>query len=828
VSTTNADLSTGLVAYYPFSGNVNDASGSGNNGTVFNATLTSDRFGNTNSAYSFNGTTAYIDVRDSTSLHLSSNFTLSAWIYQSAAQQSGYRIIDKALAGTPGGFALDTWGSGIGGHTLRLQGAGTNNPNVLGATAYSLLAWHHVAAVVSGSNGWVYLDGIVNGTGNVGSIPVNTLDLYIGHAHPNGGSGQWEWFNGKIDDVRIYNRALSATEIGQLYTLGASAPMITVQPQGQAVQAGTSVALTVTAVSALPLNYQWQFNGQSIPVATNTTLTLSSVTAANSGGYSLTVWNPVGSVTSTIAYLAVLTDGANGNQPAQIIAPICPAPQPSKDSLVLVTHGWSFFDSDISWITKMANTISSEVPPNWEIRTLDWTSESSNPDPEQARIQGGNIGSQYGLQLNQQPQWKQVHLIAHSAGAAVIEAIAEKLKQLQNPPVIQETFLDPYTGKFLEGRSEYGRHADWAENYFVFDYATDLAGVLYGIIDGPVQFADSTSGQLQWAYNVDVGGTIPAPTQLPVYYSGIAYSTPPVINVNASPSSSHGSPIDFYLSTVNGTAKSCAAGYGFPLSIEDNGAGNWAAKTRNNSPLPLCGMLCVSQNLQPVRSDSTINFSLVPNGTSSSGVIFLGNGGAGLSSVASGFSPQSQSSTIHSLDSSSSGPSNAPAWLAVGLTITTTVNFVQFDAGFTDTNTAQGLLTVYWNTNQIGIVDERVETPGSQTYRFALPGTVTNGLYTLSFRLDAFNITSSSITVTNVTTGFVGISTQPTLGISLTNNTPILQFAGASNYNYLVETSTNLVDWIPTALLVNTNGTVLFGDPEWTNYNARFYRVLLP
>jgi hypothetical protein len=77
------------------------------------------------------------------------------------------------------------------------------------------MQWHHVVATVSGTNGWVYLDGGLDGSGIVGNIPVNTLDVYIGLAHPGRGSGFW--FNGHIDDVRIYNRALSASEVQQLY-----------------------------------------------------------------------------------------------------------------------------------------------------------------------------------------------------------------------------------------------------------------------------------------------------------------------------------------------------------------------------------------------------------------------------------------------------------------------------------------------------------------------------------------------------------------------------------------------------------------------------------
>lgn len=64
--------------------------------------------------------------------------------------------------------------------------------------------------------------------------------------------------------------------------------------------------------------------------------------------------------------------------------------------------------------------------------------------------------------------------------------------------------------------------------------------------------------------------------------------------------------------------------------------------------------------------------------------------------------------------------------LALGVTPTTLVSFVPFDAAFTGTNGGEVLLTVYWNTNEIGLVDERVASPEAQTCRFALPGRVTN------------------------------------------------------------------------------------------------------
>ena len=106
---------------------------------------------------------------------------------------------------------------------------------------------------------------------------------------------------------------------------------------------------------------------------------------------------------------------------------------------------------------------------------------------------------------------------------------------------------------------------------------------------------------------------------------------------------------------------------------------------------------------------------------------------------------------------------------------------------------------------------------------------MTNGLYTLSFRLDAFTNTISTITVTNVSTGFAGLDQPINLDMLLgSNSVPVLKLTGTSNVTYLVESSTNLLNWSPAALLSNTNGTVLFADPSATNSNQRFYRATLP
>jgi hypothetical protein len=80
-----------------------------------------------------------------------------------------------------------------------------------------------------------------------------------------------------------------------------------------------------------------------------------------------------------------------------------------------------------------------------------------------------------------------------------------------------------------------------------------------------------------------------------------------------------------------------------------------------------------------------------------------------------------------------------------------------------------------------------------------------------------------------VAIGFAGMIQPVTFGMALfTNSMPILQLTGASNYHYPIECSTNLMDWTPTALLVNSNGTVFFADKATTNLTTKFYCAVMP
>jgi hypothetical protein len=556
-----------------------------------------------------------------------------------------------------------------------------------------------------------------------------------------------------------------------------SAPTIVAQPQSQTTQAGANVVLSLTAVGTDPLSYQWQFNMQTIAGATSSTLALNSVTAAASGGYSVVVWNAYGSVVSAAAFLSVLADGANGNQPEQIVAQPVPSKPSVAKNLLLITHGWEpgLIGPPLpQWVSDMADAIEKKVSSDWYVAPYYWLDKAWTLSPQQALANAENIGTQLGKEIG--GTFQSVHLIAHSAGSALIQAVADQLESSPNPPLIQMTFLDPFLGLFLEKQGVYGQNADWADCYFTQDWTGGFTG-----------------GDLVRAYNVDVDWVDPNHFTLPYGSAQVAFST-------------HEYSHEFYIDSVTNTDPQwCGTGYGFTLSAEAGGRNNQARHPTGNrdNPNVLCGPSGTIPSPNLPLTETEIVLADLANAFNS-GVSFLVNGGANLTA-------------------------DGPAWLAVGVPITNSVNFVQLDAAFIDGNTAEGLLTVYWNTNQLGMVDERTASVGLQTYRFMLPDTVTNGLYTLSFRLDAFNPVTSSITVTNVATGFLGLTTPATLGMQLgTNGRPVLQLTGAAGYNYLLQSSPDLVNWIPTAFLTNSNGTVSFADPTCTNCAARFYRAIVP
>jgi hypothetical protein len=134
-------------------------------------------------------------------------------------------------------------------------------------------------------------------------------------------------FQGQMDEISLYSRALSASEIQAIYTSGSAgkcplgvAPSIITQPAGLAVNAGATAAFSVTAAGTTPLSYQWRYNGTNIAGATGTALTLSNVQSAQAGSYAVRVTNTFGSVISSNALLTVISSVPCATPPSGLVS----------------------------------------------------------------------------------------------------------------------------------------------------------------------------------------------------------------------------------------------------------------------------------------------------------------------------------------------------------------------------------------------------------------------------------------------------------------------------------------------------------------------------
>ena len=213
-------VDNGLVAYYPFNGNANDESGSLNYGTIYGAIQTADRFSTPNSAYYFDGLDDYIHLEPATNLNFTGPFAISAWIrpFDVAGYGSKMRtIVGKWVDWGPGDVDLRQYALcfGLGGYPLLAVGAGNLNTNVISSQPLAVGGWSHIAGTYDGTTVRVYLNGIEQRVAPVNfamsSQPVPVLIA----ASQNGGWGQ-EYYQGDIDEVRIYNRSLTSNEV---YTL---------------------------------------------------------------------------------------------------------------------------------------------------------------------------------------------------------------------------------------------------------------------------------------------------------------------------------------------------------------------------------------------------------------------------------------------------------------------------------------------------------------------------------------------------------------------------------------------------------------------------------
>lgn len=266
-------LTDGLIAYYPFNGNADDASGNSHHGTVNGAILTTDRFGQANSAYYFDGQDDNINIPDHADLDIVDEVTLSAWV-QADSVGGGEGVVSKVKTNGRG-----PWELAIGQGTLSFYFRGSSSYRNPLYTLYHdespvIDRWYHLVGTGKDGVAKLYVDGTEVMTQTyAGQFWSNDYDVYIGT--------RWQhqdihFFHGTIDEVRIYNRALSAKEVDLLYD---PRPQIDVQGNGQSINNGDKTPSLIDATD---------FGTTSVGTPITRTFTIS-----NCGSLPLTLMSPV-------------------------------------------------------------------------------------------------------------------------------------------------------------------------------------------------------------------------------------------------------------------------------------------------------------------------------------------------------------------------------------------------------------------------------------------------------------------------------------------------------------------------------------------------------
>ena len=210
----------GLVGFWGFNGTANDQSGNGNNGTVNGATLTTDRFGNLNSAYSFDGND-FIEIADNPTLNFTTQFSLSFYLKNNELTEGWFWCINKELWGNSG---ITTF---IAQNILFYS-----KPEHAGwivSTALSNQSWDLITITNDNGQSKIFKNGILI-MSDIIPISNNAQSLIFGGRHDNNAVGT---LNGFLDDIGIWNRVLTQSEITQLYNSSFSTQNLctkTIQP----------------------------------------------------------------------------------------------------------------------------------------------------------------------------------------------------------------------------------------------------------------------------------------------------------------------------------------------------------------------------------------------------------------------------------------------------------------------------------------------------------------------------------------------------------------------------------------------------------------------
>jgi hypothetical protein len=272
--------------------------------------------------FKLDGTSQFIRVPDSASLDMTNEMTMELW-YRCERTFDADTVFDKRSGSGPcnyGGILSSVWGVEVYYKDPLVSGGDYPNSGWQLSTMPPPLpaagVFHHFAVTFRQADAnnievKTYVDGVPVRTRTMPGVlarTVNNAPLSIGSAGDGGGAH----FQGIIDEVSLYNRALSAAEIEAIFFADqagkcqeARPPTILTQPRNLAAIIGGSATLNVVAIGSAPLGYQWFFEGAALSGATNSGLSLADLQESQSGAYQVVVSNTVGAVTSQVATVTV-------------------------------------------------------------------------------------------------------------------------------------------------------------------------------------------------------------------------------------------------------------------------------------------------------------------------------------------------------------------------------------------------------------------------------------------------------------------------------------------------------------------------------------------
>ena len=371
--------SNGLVGWWPFIGNSNDGSGNGYNGTVNGASLTTDRFGNANSAYTFDGVDDYINAGNNAVFNLNT-LSISLWYNENSIPIAGsaHTMISKSTnIVNEIGYRIETLPDGLDYFVLSRIGFPQPGAGFIAGPAMTLSTWTHIVIVKNGSNTTMYKNGVLSGSnGALSALVTNSSNLLFGAVTA---SSLLAFFDGKLDDIGIWNRALTQQEITDLYNATNCSNNSTINPQINSLSTGSTATFNATTSDPSP-SYVWQSDlGQGFQ------------TLNNFGNYS-----GVNSATLNIANVQI----SEHNQPIRVITASGNCIDTSNIAIINIADTCIATITDTTFIT-----VTDTLIINTTITSLNPPSNSNtikvfpNPTNDHITIDYGNFNVMNGYQL---------------------------------------------------------------------------------------------------------------------------------------------------------------------------------------------------------------------------------------------------------------------------------------------------------------------------------------------------------------------------------------------------------------------------------------------